>query len=209
MPVDPATSQSLYDALKDFISADATTQHGWVYNAAKDFQQLIAALVAIGAAWIAYKGAVEPVKLNRELAERQRATERQPLYFKVLGELQTLVGSLEEAIERMDKAVPQRPGYEDDVPWEGFRYAIYASYSEIEKAWDNLQLMPRDAIEPLNAVRANFKVAKLFTEQNEREKRVEGYIFLVVRSSFSKIVEDGKVVINVLRAALKEFPPDN
>jgi hypothetical protein len=83
---DPVASQNLYDALKAFMASPAT--HSSLYSFAKDFQTLGAGILALIAATVAYRGAVnsaskayrgvmDKIVADRDIAETKLAFDRE------------------------------------------------------------------------------------------------------------------------------------
>jgi len=77
--------------------ADTTTAAGaahTLYDVLKDFQPMIAALVALAAASLAYRGAMAKVELDREMAARQRAKDRLGLLLRFTSQLRRMAASI-------------------------------------------------------------------------------------------------------------------
>jgi hypothetical protein len=79
--------QIVADALTKLAS---TPRQRTLYDVLKDFQPLIAALVALIAASLAYRGANAKVNFDREIAKRQHTKERLGLYIRLISQLKKL-----------------------------------------------------------------------------------------------------------------------
>jgi hypothetical protein len=124
----------------------------------KDWQTLSAALVALGAATVAYRAAMAKVTLDRELSDRELLRRKVGLYLRLEFAL-TLLKAEAFSIERRTRVGSHAPQCIDlkvtDAP-------------EIDEAWTHIEFFPRPLIKELHRVR----LALRFLRNTIREEGV-------------------------------------
>jgi len=120
-------------------------------GALKEWQTLMAAMVALVAASIAYRGAMAKVYLDRELAERKNAQEKLSLYLK-LGFALTELSAQADIIQ---KKTAWTIGYRKP-PVEKEEMEIREP-PEVAEAWDKLEALPVETIAAINIVRSSIR----------------------------------------------------
>jgi hypothetical protein len=169
MAIDPTTSQSLYDALKGFINAGASTQHSALYEFGKDYQTVIAAVFALGAGLMAYLSAMAGVRESRRKAKLANASRRLGLLIRVRAAAESARSSAEYLKPKVDewiaKATPAPPpnasfGLEvakasdvDSKTWTEWQANLpLAAAPEFGEAWKRVELFPMEAVDPLRSL---------------------------------------------------------
>lgn len=120
---------------------------------AKEWQTVLAATIAIGAATIAYKGAMAKVGLNREIADRQEMRRKLAIYLKL--EFALLVLSIKAAhAEKITSWQPvsynQKAVSADDLN--------ILEPPEIREAWEHLDAFPLPVIQQLRLIRVSIRL---------------------------------------------------
>jgi hypothetical protein len=144
------------------------------YDILRDFQPTMAALVALGAATLAYFAAMAKVTLDRKIAARQRAKERIGLYLRLISQLRRLqqdsyfIGDyLGERVMRANKDNTSR------VEWSPEILALSDDFDEVEKAWQNIELLPAEVFDDLDYLRQVLATIKAVGKHNETISEVE------------------------------------
>jgi len=83
------------------------------YEIIKDFQTMIAAFVAVGAAALAYRAAMAKVALDREIHNREQAYLRIGLYRRLSSQLDRLIGEVESVLGFLKSALEAKPKSRD------------------------------------------------------------------------------------------------
>jgi hypothetical protein len=116
----------------------------------KDWQPLMAALIALGGGTLAYRGAMAKVHADQE-------KEREELKRKRLGLLMRLLF----AIARLEKDAQRHRLLMNPSRYEGdinraiqVRDLRFEGFEELEEAWKNLDLLPRTTIFNIDGIRA-------------------------------------------------------
>lgn len=123
----------------------------------KDWQPLMAALIALGAASMAYLAAMAKVKLDREMSERAVLRHKLALYLKIEFTLQVL-GAEARRIEQKTK-------------WTllSTKTVSCADISiveppEIAEAWNYLDVFPMQTVQALRIVRSSLRKSRMLLE---------------------------------------------
>src|SRR2546422_3615844 len=103
---DQTASQALYDALKTFLSAPPAP-HPWWYDILKDFQPLLAAAVALFAAWMAFRASMAKVRFDLDEAKTKRKAERLADYLRLRMASSHLQGRIRRILDRLETEVEQ------------------------------------------------------------------------------------------------------
>jgi len=118
-------------------------------EALQPWQTLIAAFVALGAATLAYRGAMAKVELDREEAERKRANERRGLYLRLRSRLKTLEGFTADVQSQI-----RRRSSESGSPIPvSYSLMTIPEVEELEEVWKNLHLFPNSAFPIIDDLR--------------------------------------------------------
>jgi hypothetical protein len=116
----------------------------------RNWQTLMAAFVALGAAIIAYNAAIQKVRLDREIADREILRKKLSLYLKLefalqeLGDRARLIGKSTSWIINNSKKVSL-----EDIQ--------IIEPSEIEEAWNYLDVFPMQTIQEMRTVRTSLR----------------------------------------------------
>lgn len=150
----------------------------------KEWQPLMAAIIALGGGALAYVGAMAKVKQDRVFAEGVENRRRLGLCLQ----LQLSAENLAEVTNEMMR---------DFEGHNSFNVTV-AEPPEILKAWDNLDALPNEAIRPLNMIRWSFsRIQRTIREVGiATERRV-----LEIRA---KQVRDAAEVMNESANALRK-----
>jgi hypothetical protein len=150
MPTAPDPMQTIADVLTKLANA---SPHHAIYDILKDFQPLIAALVALFAASLAYKGANAKVNFDRELAKRQHTKERLGVYIRLISQLKKIAFDA-GIVTLLTSAILEVNGGQDITDWGKTKFDFETrDYVEVENAWRQIELLPLEAVEVLNRVR--------------------------------------------------------
>ena len=96
---DQSASQTLYEALKTFLSAPPAP-HPWWYDVLKDFQPLLAAAAALFAAGLAFRASMAKVWFDADEATKKRKAERLAVYLRLQMATGRLQGRIRDILER-------------------------------------------------------------------------------------------------------------
>ncbi|QLD43854.1 hypothetical protein ACMA5K_24250 [Bradyrhizobium diazoefficiens] len=158
MAIDAATSQGLYDAMKGFITAGGNSPHSPLYEFGKDYQTLLAALVAFGAATLAYFGATAGVRESRRQGRLQTSTSRLGLFVRVRAAANSARSAAEYLKMQVDAWFAQLPTSikSPDVPaetWMGWQANFgLATAAEFDEAWKSVEAFPLTAVNSLRSL---------------------------------------------------------
>lgn len=189
---DPSAVQNLCDALKAFALPLATTHSGYAF--AKDFQTFFAAVIAgctaAGAAFIAfraanltYRGVIDQIKERADVAARERDRRKLGAYLRLRSELRTLeefasdkAKDLRNELDVLEAKVPIPEVGEE--PTDVFRYLDaeeqrtvtwkpleFPKLDELNIAWNNLDLYPDMAIQPIDQLRRKLQWVEAFPDK--------------------------------------------
>lgn len=139
-------------ALIAFTAVDGTVSIAGL----KEWQTLCAAIVAVGAATIAYRGAMAKVALDREIAARNERRRSVGIALR-LGYAMELLTHDAGTIERRLKTLAETRAIR----------AIDCNLHppiELEEAWSNLDALPRDIAFAIASLRACFRSLNLYFE---------------------------------------------
>jgi hypothetical protein len=178
------------------------------YDILRDFQPTMAALVALGAATFAYFAAMAKVTLDREIAARQRAKERIGLYLRLISQLRRLqqdayyIGDyLGERVMRAKKDNTSR------VEWIPEILALSGDFEEVEKAWQNIELLPAVVFNDLDYLRQVLATIKAVGKHNEHISEVEYVEARAYVLKCNRLVERCSPIIDAIEGALKRIKP--
>jgi hypothetical protein len=178
------------------------------YDIVKDFQPTIAALVALSAAALAYLAAMAKVNLDRQSADRQRAKERIGLYLRLISQLRHLrqdAHSIGEFLgERLMRAKRDNTSR---VEWISEIVALSADFDEVEKAWQNIELLPAEVFNDLDYLRRALATVIAVGKDKEHAGEVE---YIEARSyvlKCNRLVERCCTILDVIEGALKRIKP--
>ncbi len=129
------------------IAAMTTDPKGF---SVRDWQPLMASLVALGGASIVYRGArlayqaaMEKVNLDREQAERERISDRLSLFLRLTTSLYAVMGSIIGCTHLIDKRLSETISEGLSVTPRQIR--VY-NPKVLSEAWDKLHLFPSELI---------------------------------------------------------------
>jgi hypothetical protein len=103
---DQSASQTLYEALKTFLSAPPAPLPWW-YDVLKDFQPLLAAAAALFAAGLAFRASMAKVWFDADEATKKRKAERLAVYLRLQMATGRLQGRIRDILERPETEVEQ------------------------------------------------------------------------------------------------------
>lgn len=125
-----------------------------IYNTLKDFQPIIAALIAVGAACVALLGVMARVRFDGREAERKRASEELALFQRLRAALLPVAKTAERAQKNIGRVL--RPAAEDAMLLPAVRadrLKMPDTPPEIAEAWSRLDLFSEDTIYDLGELR--------------------------------------------------------
>jgi hypothetical protein len=186
---DPNAVQNLCDALKAFALPQPAL-HTVYYDVAKDFQTMLAALLAVGtatcaalltyrAAKLAYRGVTDQIQERSDGAARERDRRKLGIYLRLKSELLTFetfasgsANELKVKLDILDKNEPPIPEIGND-PLDVSRFldaeerrtvtwkpADFPTLDALETAWNNIDLLPDVTIQPIDHLRRKFVTVK-------------------------------------------------
>jgi hypothetical protein len=180
------------------------------YDILRDFQPTMAALVALGAATLAYFAAMAKVTLDRETAARQRAKERIGLYLRLISQLRRLqqdahfIGDhLGEHVMRAKKDNTSR------VEWIPEIHALSDDFEEVEKAWQNIELLPAAVFDDLDYLRQVLDTIKAVGKHHQ-QMHIGEVEYIEARTyvlKCNRLVERCSPIIDAIEEALKRIEP--
>lgn len=166
--------QDLIDALKEFIGSPTAQT---LYGTAKDFQAIAAAVLALFAASLLYRGVVKRIAFDSQIVQTERHDaylKRQMRKYGAALRLQTQMRRLEIDASRIAKELGPLlsvgDGKVDRVEWaDGFGLS---DYDELERAWRKIDRYPLSAIFLIDGVRTSLAraqecEARCLAEHNE------------------------------------------
>jgi len=116
----------------------------------KGWQPLMAALIALGAGTLAYRGAIAKVNLDREEAERKRNGERLGMFVRFRTSLERVHL---EAVRCIDLIENNRPHtLVQSVTLTAQNLIIYVP-PELEEAWNRIDVFPAHLVESIESLR--------------------------------------------------------
>jgi membrane protein implicated in regulation of membrane protease activity len=176
------------------------------YEVLKDFQPSIAAFVALSAAAAAYFAAMARVALDREIDERQRAKERIGLYLRLISQLrrlQRVTYFIADSVDdRMQRAKENKVGH---VEWTADIFMLDEDFDEIEKAWQNLELLPEDAFGRIDRVRLLLASIKGVGEGNKTASEVEYTVARTYHAQCERLLGECPPLIGIIKGALNRL----
>ena len=203
--------QELVEALKELTSSPIAKT---LYSAAKDFQIFAAAVLALFAARLLYRGVIKRIALDSEIVQTERrdaVLQRQIRRYGAALRLQTQMRRLEIDVSRIatELAVPLsvQDGKVDRVEWaDGLGLS---SYDELEKAWRKIELYPLSALFLIDGVRTSLArikecEARCLAERNETGsvRLVEAKIY---RDACADVERKAKLIVGSLEGPISEL----
>ncbi len=155
MAVDPAASQSLFDALKDFVSSGADAHHSALYNSLKDFQTLAAAFVAFAAAWVAYLSAMVSARNARRTELLADASKRLGLLVRLNAAANSVATGAQAVRPIIPRSVDTSPVHDPvrEEVWLALKANMHLVVApDFAEAWKRIELIPRDAVDDLRSL---------------------------------------------------------
>jgi hypothetical protein len=116
----------------------------------KDWQPLMAALVALGAGSLAYRGAMAKVNLDREESERKRTSERLGLFLRLRASLERVSFDAEKKVRLIEHDIPGK--YVSTLTITADQLAVYTPL-ELTDAWNRIDVIPSRIIENIETLR--------------------------------------------------------
>jgi hypothetical protein len=120
------------------------------YELLKDFQPMTAALVALAAGGLAYRGAMAKVAFDRESAERDRNGRKLGIYLRLKSQIDLLANEADHIEVFLSERIEAEP---DAIQWDEGAMPLEGNRDEIENAWRNIDLMPREAVSSIDRLR--------------------------------------------------------
>jgi hypothetical protein len=145
------------------------------YDLLKDFQPSLAALVALTAAIIAYRGAMAKVDLDRATSERESKSKKLGMFRRLRVAVERLKNALGSNTMDLDEVIRGSFG---EIVSDPFAFAAFMQFPEIEDAWTNIASFPPEAVHLIEFVqRAVNEKTGLF--KVNRGRRTDFYIKLM------------------------------
>lgn len=175
----------------------------------KEWQTLMASVVALVAAGIAYRGATAKVRYDREVAERDEMRRKLALYLKV-----------EIAFSQLVETVRSRQGKFIFGPsMEGVVFSAadfdFEEPPELEEAWTSLDIFPRHLIAEIRNVRSSLRKLTSFKKQiGDRKIRpsspIEDQPWLIEqgKEAMENAWQSAAVVVQDLKPLIHELAPE-
>lgn len=129
--------------------ADPTSVHNLAYELAKDFQPTVAAMVALTAAFFAYRGVAQRIAYEKEVADIARLRARISLCTRLMLRTRPFVRQAQFLADQLKKEdVPVALKEIDDqlTRWP-------KTPPELDEAWQHVDAIPVAAIDALDAFR--------------------------------------------------------
>jgi hypothetical protein len=150
-----------------------TPQTHTFYEILKDFQPAMAALIALGAAVLAYFAAMARINYDRRTAKFERINYRLGLYLRL--RLRTLhlrdTASVLGKYVSLAKLTPEQ--FASDMR------AWPQTAPDLDEAWSHLEVFPKDAIGPLGELRDDHERLSTFANKppdNRFNERRPGFV---------------------------------
>jgi hypothetical protein len=162
------------------------------YEILKDFQPLIAALVALTAATLAYRGAMAKVGLDREANERDRYARRVGLYLRLRSQLKRLQSEAKRILRLSDvKGASEFP----------------TSFSEVENAWLNLELLPDATFDLMEELRLCISRFKDLNDKHLLDPKIvpTAFVAALYYQEFNNFMENSTSLIRALDTAIEDL----
>lgn len=179
------------------------------YDTAKDFQPLIAAMVALSAAIIAFRAAMAKVNLDRENAERDRTTRKLGLFLRLRATINRLRSDAIVAKENIRGLLDDELAPRKAFPWS---FLSLSDRTELDEAWEKLDLLPSATIQAFNDFRSQVIALKSTLNQIVEKKGkqisddVRSELLLVHYAEGCKAVESlGVGLLVALDAEIKQI----
>ena len=119
------------------------------YDLLKDFQPSLAALVALTAAIIAYRGAMAKVNLDRATSERESKSKKLGMFRRLRVAVERLKNAVQANKMNLDEVIRGSFG---EIVSDPFAFAAFRQFPEIEDAWANIASFPPEAVSPIEFV---------------------------------------------------------
>jgi len=120
-----------------------------IYAFLKDFQTLLAALIALAGGALAYSGAMAKVSLDREIDERHENADRIQLYLR----LRFALVNISAEMASICRSIPDPPEGGLYIRWKD-PSELRVSVPELDDAWQKFHLLPQGAIEYVPVLRS-------------------------------------------------------
>jgi hypothetical protein len=133
-------------------------QHSFVYEALKDFQPALAAVIALTAAGLAYTGAMAKVRFDRKMADREFTRRKVAVYLRLRYEIRVIANIAGEMRSRASgiyneiKSSEEEPGGAKAL-LEGRPFEPFFKTPSIDEAWQNLHFFPLPLANELDRLR--------------------------------------------------------
>jgi hypothetical protein len=169
------------------------------YDVLKDFQPIIAALVALLAASLAYRGAMAKVKFDERLQEGKRLG----LYLRLRSQLAALSFTISSVMENHDEIPKGRP-------MERRRGAVDIDvhrFDEVEDAWKQIDQFPSECVIPLDQVRWRLKELADLAKEESPDGIISSSQTNKFWYSIQVIRDENKALMENLEKAIKRIKP--
>jgi hypothetical protein len=203
--------QDLFDALKEFMGSPTART---LYSVAKDFQTIAAAVLALFAARLLYRGVIKRIAFDSETVQTERGgalLERQMRRYGAVLRLQSQMRRLEVdaslILKKLAVLLSVAEGKADRIEWtDGLGFG---GYDELEKAWRKIELFPLSAIFLIDTVRASLartkeSEARCLAERNETSsvRLVDAKIY---RDGCADVERKAKLLVGSLEGPISEL----
>lgn len=176
----------------------------------KEWQTLMASVVALIAAGVAYRGATEKVRYDREVAARDDMRRKLALYLKVQIAFEQLI----ETVRSRQSKFTFAPVLENEE--FSARHFDFDEPPELEEAWTSLDIFPRHLIAEIRNVRSSLrKMASFKAQMGDRKIRYKTsdpadkpWLVEQANSVLSDTWHSAAVVVQDLKPLIQELAPE-
>ncbi|WP_338822555.1 hypothetical protein WDM22_00670 [Bradyrhizobium septentrionale] len=176
----------------------------------KEWQTLMASMVALIAAGVAYRGATAKVRYDREVAERDDMRRKLALYLKV----EIAFVQLIETVRSRQSKFTFAPILENEE--FSARDFDFEEPPELEEAWTSLDIFPRHLIAEIRNVRSALrKMASFKAQMGDRKIRFKTadpwdkpWLVEQANEALSDTWHSAAVVVEDLKPLIQELAPE-
>jgi len=208
---DPVAAQDLPDALKAFFGSPIAQI---AYQVAKDFQILAAAILAIFAARLAYRGVLKRIEFDGQVAQTERCealldrqTRKYAAYLRLQSQMRRLEVDAFLRLEKLAGLLKVAEGKVNQIEWAGS--LALGDYDELEQAWRKIELFPIALVFNIDAVRSSLARTKEKEASCLAEWSETGNIQLVnakiYRDGCQDVERQAKLLVGSLEGPIREL----
>ncbi|WP_315716347.1 MULTISPECIES: hypothetical protein [unclassified Bradyrhizobium] len=174
------------------------------------WQTLMASILALVAAGIAYRGATEKVRHDKAIAAAEEARRKLALYLKMEMACRLAAGRAHE----MQTGLMFPPVDEDKIISRSTLFQIDEP-PELEEVWAFLDLFPRKALAQIRNVRVSFRELAELSKRTNKEEFVwkldveqAPWVIRDANAALCAIWQSGTLVADVLEPLITEMAPE-